>query len=67
MAKIPKLMFITEVAPSKFISKSKRWPRGVEVLDTIFEDKAYASTLLPSSFEEWLQPETDHRGIFPSA
>ncbi|KAL0353888.1 UNVERIFIED_CONTAM: hypothetical protein Sangu_0970100 [Sesamum angustifolium] len=41
MAKIPTLRFTTEVAPPKFISVVK--PPLIRILDTIDEDKAYAS------------------------
>ncbi|PIN02972.1 hypothetical protein CDL12_24508 [Handroanthus impetiginosus] len=46
MAKIPKVRFTTEVAPPKFISVAKR--PLIKLLETIDEDKAYASALSSS-------------------
>lgn len=47
MAKIPKIRFSTEVAPPRFISITRR--PLFKIMDTIYEEKAYASILSSSS------------------
>ncbi|KAL0311333.1 UNVERIFIED_CONTAM: hypothetical protein Sangu_2428000 [Sesamum angustifolium] len=63
MAKIPKLrLFTTEVAPPRFISVTRR--PLIKMLDTIDEEKAYASAVL-SSFSIVLDRERYHRQDSP--
>ncbi|KAL0301295.1 UNVERIFIED_CONTAM: hypothetical protein Sradi_6406300 [Sesamum radiatum] len=62
MAKIPKLrLFTTEVAP-RFISVTRR--PLIKMLDTIDEEKAYASAV-SSSFSIVLDRERYHRQDSP--
>ncbi|PIN14411.1 hypothetical protein CDL12_12962 [Handroanthus impetiginosus] len=62
MAKFPKLRFATEVAPPRFISVTKR--PLVKMLETIDEEKAYASALSPASNKVHDQ-ERHHRQVSP--
>ncbi|KAG8364819.1 hypothetical protein BUALT_Bualt18G0038300 [Buddleja alternifolia] len=63
MATITKLRFTTEVAPPKFISVTKR--PLVKMLDTIYEEKAYSSTLSSSYSNKGLNGERYHRQVSP--
>lgn len=60
MAQIQKMRFATEVAPPRIISVAKH--PLVKILDTIDEDKAYAS-VLSSSLKDLLDPERFRRQI----
>lgn len=60
-AKIQGLRFTAEVSHPKFMSVIKRPP--IKILDTIDEEKAYASTLLSSFFVKVPDQETYHRQV----
>ncbi|KAL3636949.1 hypothetical protein CASFOL_019248 [Castilleja foliolosa] len=63
MAKIHKLRFITEVAPPRFITITKR--PLIKTLDTIDEEKAYASTFSSLSNKTMDRSESYHRQVSP--
>ncbi|KAK4420461.1 hypothetical protein Salat_1996500 [Sesamum alatum] len=64
MAKISKLrLFTTEVAPPRFISVTKR--PLIKMLETIDEEKAYASAVSSLSSSNVLDRERYHRQVSP--